>query len=457
MRTLLLSLIVVVFSLDVSATHDAGGYIRAEYIGPSSNGNLMYRLKFTYYRWQAGIAYPQTTDIKVEQPGQFPAYATVSLDSSQLIGQRYAVHHYEGVVELEHNTNYLFSWGNCCRYGGISNLAGNSSTFGIHIFSGLYSGAGNSHPEILAPLALYWADSDEYQTSIRSVSINGDSIAYGFAPVYEYNSGLDSAIALPIEAPYPVPPRPGASTVFQDGMVAQDAHIPLGFQTLVYASAYEITSYDRATNQAIGLIHIDFSIWNNNDVQNFIKPVLKYDPKMTQGNAYSFRYNQMDTLKLSIDSIPRAGEWFLPSWIEAGLPVYQGATSNPLGVYLRVDLDSLNPVTKIPAVLRFYFGQDWVYDFNMELSGVSGVGIGERATLSLKCYPNPTTDEFTVSLPSDSGELHVIDLQGRRIARYSFGANGGELRVEAPTEPGNYVVLLISESGEVYSNLLSVL
>lgn len=451
----LLSLIAALsFSASLFASHAAGGYIRAEYEGPAANGNLQYRLSVSLWRERTGLQLGTQQVLQIDAAGIAAYDETLPIVSSQYYNGNLDLEYYETVITLNPNTTYTFSWHTCCRAPGITSIVGNSSAYGIYIYSELNTGTGRSHPEILARIVMHWANSDQYQNSVKAFNIDGDSVLYEFVPVLEYNMSA-GPIAIPSSPPNPAAARPGMSNISSDGMIIMNGRNPAGITTEVYASAIDFTSIERASGLEVSLMHVDFMIINSGNVADFVKPLMSFDPKMTSVDAYSFRYNQQDTLRLSLDSIPRAGEWFYPSWVDSMI-VYQGPTNNPQGVYLRMDFDSVYSNFRVPAVLRFYFGQDYAYDFHFTLSGTSGVGLAESEVRSLRCYPNPTNGEFRVELPQVAGELNVMDLNGRRVAEYNFSGDESELVVQAPESRGIYILVMIDEQGTVYSEQLSV-
>ncbi|NVK28510.1 MAG: T9SS type A sorting domain-containing protein [Flavobacteriia bacterium] len=460
LKRLLFGLLTIV-AFSSYASHFNGGWIYADYDGMQS-GKLRYVITFNAVWAENSNTGP--IDIDVSSPSTSSTLSMTQVAVLPYDSVYYELRVYTGTILLDANTEYVFSYGLCCRPPGILNIGGSRSAgVGIYIYSELNTGLGNSLPRLIAPLPVSWPTGIGWQSSYRHSDIDGDSISYQFSKLYEQDAVTKDVDTVVMDAAYPsIASIPGASFT-QKGMVPHVYSLAPTFSMDRLNVGIDVSQTDRVTGLETGRVHYDFLFVARPFSSGWSKPVLVTDSKMVYSDQYDFRVNRADTLVFYTLNKSKWGTFFYPEWAAAIMGIRQNKSTDTInGVHTRntrltVTPSSANIGLTVPMVLRFYFGDNFKYDYHFDANIVSGIGLEEDRFPALDIYPNPSTaGEITVKTNGGRCALKVMTLEGREVSAYVLPEGSFEHVLSTPETPGVYMLLMMNTEGQLSTTRLVV-
>jgi len=188
-------LLALLISLVSTASHLAGGDIQYRYIGDSTGIPRHYKVILRVYRDVTGIGLPTTETVTVSSncygninipmtlaPGSGIVSPTLfdCVVSTPTYTKTLEVYMYVGYVTLPGNcSTYRFWYQNCCRPGGITNIAGSSGA-GFYFDAELdnASQGQNSSPVFVSEPVRAFCVGNPFNWKQTAIEEDGDSIVY---------------------------------------------------------------------------------------------------------------------------------------------------------------------------------------------------------------------------------------------------------------------------------------
>ncbi|NVK04498.1 MAG: T9SS type A sorting domain-containing protein [Flavobacteriia bacterium] len=445
-------------SFTATASHMNGGWIHAEYDG-TQNGKLRYILTLNLMYYTSGNPVSNTVIDVTNSNGS--STVAVNLTATAPYDNLHSLRVLTGIALLDANTDYTFSYEECCRSPAITNIA-SPITHGYYIWSELSTGQGNSLPVIVAPLNSVWPSGLNWRSSFRHTDRDGDSLSYSFSQVYELPSGGSTVTAIPMQPGWGTTASIPGSTIANDGM-SFGSYTSSGQVTEYLVIGMQVGSYDLATGVQNGMIHYDILQSVRSFQGAWVKPVLISDSIMTFSDRFGFRVNRADTLDFYLFNERRWGDFHYPYWADPYVDIYQDDIRDSInGVNHKVTRLSVTPTPaqvgmKLPMVLRFDYGNYFNYDYHFDASIVSGLSTNTSELPSFNMYPNPAGgDHFTVESDGSLTALKIIDLTGRQVANYVLPEGVTEHSVSTPETPGVYLVMMLNGNQTLSTSRLVV-
>lgn len=445
----LFTLFALLLSLAGISSHFGGGYLRAQYQGPSTNGKLNYQIEY-YVIWVGPTnGYTPTIDIVSNSS---TSSVQLTLDGSVpygLMGQGYELIKFKSTVQLSANTEYTFSYESCCRPPGVMNIGNglSSAGYGFFIWSTLNTGTGNSHPELIAPPACVVASGRDYTQSIRAYDKDGDVVSYTVGKLYESNINTEVPLSSFYVDTAAILPN---TIILPTGMLIYQYSLSGGFSNEGFSIGYKIISKDQA-GQVNSIINMDWPLWVSSDsLPSQNKPTLLLDSLFTHPSRYDFRLNRADTIGFHLSTNSQAG-LFIPTAFNIVQRFQRMVTiSYPFSGAKWLEF-TITPTAndvgrEIPAVLRFEVSQYYI-DYHFDFSVVTGIGADEFNTSNVVVYPNPTQDFVRVRHTTEISSISIIDASGREVGHEAVSGRGVE--VEMPSEAGLYFLKIEDSAGHV--------
>jgi gliding motility-associated-like protein len=187
-------LILFLLSLNVFGSHLSGGDIQYRYIGDSTGVARQYKVILRVYRDITGIGMPATENVTVSSN----CYSNINVPVTLVPGsgvvsptlfdcvnpstatKTLEVYMYVGYVILPGNcSTYRFWYQNCCRPGGITNIAGSSGA-GFY-FDALLDNASqgqNSSPIFVSEPVRAFCVGNPFNWKQTAIEEDGDSVVY---------------------------------------------------------------------------------------------------------------------------------------------------------------------------------------------------------------------------------------------------------------------------------------
>lgn len=445
-------------STTATASHMNGGWIHAEYDG-TQNGKLRYILTLNLIYYTSGNPVSNTVIDVTSSNGS--STVTVNLTATAPYDNELSLRALTGVALLDANTDYTFSYEECCRTPAINNIH-LPTTHGYYIWSELSTGQGNSLPVIIAPFSPVWPSGLNWKSSFRHTDRDGDSLSYSFSQVYELPSGGNTVTAIPVQSGWGSTASIPGTSITNDGMCF-GSYTSSGQVTEYLVIGMQVGSYDPISGVQNGMIHYDILQSVRSFQGAWTKPVLISDSIMTFSDRFAFRVNRADTLDFYLSNERLWGDFYYPYWADPYVDIYQDDIRDSInGVNHKVTRLSVTPTSaqvgmELPMVLRFDYGNFFNYDYHFDASIESGLSTNTSELPSFNMYPNPVGgDYFTVESDGSLTALKIIDLTGRRIANYVLLEGVTEHQVSTPETPGVYLVMILNRNQSLATSRLVV-
>jgi hypothetical protein len=307
-------------TLTGNASHNAGMAITYTYTGTPNS----YLVRFYFYRDLTGIPAPSQINVcyssaSCAQSGSvllLPIVGTgqaITLGPCITIGGAFGIEEwiFEGVVNLPMAcTDWIFSYSECCRAGGIMNIQAG----GMFVYATLdnVNFPTNSSPFFINPVYSQHCIFSNTNRSFTCVDIDGDSLVYELAPALDGSSCPATSYSSTYITPYtPQSPFSSSTPIILDASTGNLNFTP----NIIQIAAVGVAVKEYRNGQLVGQIHSDNYITSVN--------VLLATDNMT-GKVYH---------DLNLNSVYDAGEPGMANQIMEVQPGPYYYTSNPLGNY----------------------------------------------------------------------------------------------------------------------------
>ena len=191
-----LTLLLFIISFGAIGSHLSGGDIQYRYIGDSTGVTRQYEVLLRVYRDNSGIAMGATETVYINSS----CYAQQSMTVTLIPGsggiaptlfdcvvpssttKTLEIYAYKGLVTLPGNcSNFNFSWNQCCRPGGITNINGSNGagSDGFYFDATLNNLYGqNSSPIFVSEPVRAFCVNNPFNWKQTVIEADGDSIIF---------------------------------------------------------------------------------------------------------------------------------------------------------------------------------------------------------------------------------------------------------------------------------------